>query len=75
MERRQGAYPYNSDDSEKGSSPQCPCLNCSKYQGEHEDTGNGLYIVHCDDGRTRCVSHMGGCELYDDEFGDVKCVE
>jgi hypothetical protein len=71
MERRQGAYPYNSDDSEKGSSPQYPCLSCGKYQGEHEDTNNGIYIVYCDDGIVRWVTDNAPCGLFDNEFEGV----
>lgn len=52
----------------------CPCLTCGKYQGEYEDTGNGLYIVYCSDGKTRCVDYISPCVLYDDEFEGVKDV-
>ena len=53
---------------------ECPCLTCGMYRGEHEDTGNGLYIVYCNDDKTRCVSYLGGCELFDNEFEDVNNV-
>lgn len=52
----------------------CPCKTCFQYQGEYEDTGNGLYIVHCEDGKTRCVAYDAPYPFYDDAFGDVKDV-
>lgn len=52
----------------------CPCQTCFQYQGEYEDTGNGLYIVHCADGKTRCVLYDAPCVLYDDFYADVKDV-
>ena len=44
------------------------------FQGEYEDTGNGLYIVYCTDDKTRCVGYNAPCPLYDDLYMDVKDV-
>jgi len=52
----------------------CPCLTCGMFQGDYEDTGNGLYIVHCADNQTRCVTYDAPCPMYDDAFEGVKDV-
>lgn len=64
-------YDYSNNGITEVRGMRCPCLTCGMYQGEHEDTGNGLYIVYCSDDKTRCVGYNSPCPLYDDEFGDI----
>lgn len=51
----------------------CPCMECDLFTGDYEDTGNGLHIVYCDDGQTRCTTLDAGCSYF--EGGAIKGVE
>lgn len=41
------------------------CLECALYPGEHEDTGNGMWIVRCEDDKTRCVMEDSHCPYFE----------
>jgi hypothetical protein len=45
---------------------ECPCKKCKLFNNKEgegwEDTGNGFYIVHCKDGKSRpTLSFEQGC--------------
>lgn len=44
------------------------CLECGLYPGEYEDTGNGLWVVYCDDARVRCVRENEHCPYWEKDF-------
>ena len=49
----------------------CPCSTCERFSGEYDDV-NGMHIVYCEDGKTRCVNIETGCAWYkEDIFSDV----
>jgi hypothetical protein len=70
----------------------CPCIECEHFCNQEyvgwEDTHNGFYIVHCEDGKDRAVSITDGCssfklktlcnkieEMDDRVFEDIKIIQ
>jgi hypothetical protein len=52
------------------------CFTCELYYGEFEDTGNGFFVIHCSDGKSRCAVLDAGCNFYEEDvFRYVKDVQ